>query len=66
MPPLLPSSCLRKLNAEECDIQSLPHNLFHFNLEVINLSRNKGNDDDEDFDNDNIIDSNHDDYNDED
>ena len=41
--PLLPaSSCLKTLNAENCDIQSLPDNLFCRQLEVINLKGNKG------------------------
>ena len=41
--PLLPaSSSLKKLNAEHCDIQSLPDNLFHHQLEEINLKGNKG------------------------
>ena len=46
LPLLSPSSCLKKLNAEECNIQSLPHNLFHYKLEELNLFLNKGKDDD--------------------
>ena len=44
LPLLSPSSSLKTLHAEECDIHLLPHNLFHHKLEEINLSRNKGND----------------------
>ena len=32
-----------------CDIQSLPHDMFHHKLEEINLSNNKGKDDDYDY-----------------
>ena len=42
LPHLSDLSCLKKLHAENCDIQSLPDNLFHYQLEEINLSRNRG------------------------
>ena len=45
LPLLSPSSCLKKLDAEMCDIQSLPHDLLHHKLEEINLNSNKGKDD---------------------
>ena len=44
------SSCLKKLDAEDCDIQSLPDNLFQYQLEEINLKGNKGKDDDNEND----------------
>ena len=46
MPLLSASSCLKKLDAEDCDIQSLPDNLFNHKLEEINLKGNKGEFDD--------------------
>ena len=42
LPSLVPGSPLRELDARDCDIQSVPHNLFHYNLEDVNLSNNKG------------------------
>ena len=48
LPPLSASSCLKKLVAENCDIQSLPDNLFHYNWEEIDLRGNKGEGDDDD------------------
>ena len=43
MPLLSDSSCLKKLHAANCDILSLPDNLFHYQLEEINLSGNESN-----------------------
>ena len=46
MPLLSASSCLKKLDAENCDILSLPENLFNHRLEEINLKGNKSEFDD--------------------
>ena len=35
-------SCLKKLVAQNCDIESLPDNLFHYNWEEVDLMGNKG------------------------
>ena len=40
--PLLPSSALKELTVIECGIKSLPANLFHFQLEEIDISGNSG------------------------
>ena len=42
LPSLVPGSPLRKLDARNCDIQTVPHNLFHYNLEDVYLTNNKG------------------------
>ena len=42
LPHLSDSSCLKKLDAENCDIQSLPDNLLHYHMEEIYLKGNKG------------------------
>ena len=42
LPSLVPGSPLKKLSAWNCDIQSLPADLFHFRLEEVNLNDNKG------------------------
>ena len=42
------SSSLKKLFAENCDIQFLPDNLFHYKLEEINLNGYKGDDNEND------------------
>ena len=52
MPFLSASSCLKKLDAENCDILSLPDNLFQYQMEEINLKGNKGEDDYNNHDND--------------
>ena len=62
LPLLPPSSCLKKLDAEGCDIQSLQHDLFHHKLEEINLKENKSEDDvDVDDDDDDVDDDDTDD-----
>ena len=53
LPLLSSSSHLKKLDARDCDIQSLPHNLFHHKLEEIDVNGNKGDYDDDVYDNDN-------------
>ena len=50
MPLLPPSSCLKKLNASGCNLQSFQADLFHHNLEDVNIGENKGDDDDDDDD----------------
>ena len=42
LPPLTPSSALKKLTVVDCGIKTLPENLFYHQLEEVNLSRNSG------------------------
>ena len=42
LPSLIPESPLTKLRASYCDLQSLPDNLFHYQLEEVEVCKNKG------------------------
>ena len=52
MPSVTPTSPLKDLQVNFCDLQSLPHDLFNHRLEEIYLNGNKGDNGDDDADDD--------------
>ena len=44
LPSPFPSSKLKKVTAKECSLESLPSDLFHFQLEEVDFQGNKGED----------------------
>ena len=42
MPSLIPASPLKKLLAKECNLKSLPENIFHFKVEEVVVHNNEG------------------------
>ena len=52
---------MKKLNAAGCNLQSLQSDLFHYNLEEVNLGGNKGGNYDDDGDDDDNDDDDSDD-----